>query len=242
MAGPVGLGDLTDANAVRRAIAECDRLGRDAFLAKHGFGRARAYFLRVEGKAYDSKAIAGVAFGYQHRSHGPLRATDFSGGEQTVWRALTRLGFEVDGADIAPSTGDATPTSDPDELAARATRLRRAARAQRRPLARPPGNSRPPRVPAQGNAFVRDPWVVAFVLDRAGGYCELCKSEAPFNRENGEPFLEVHHAKGLAEGGPDVVENAAALCPNCHRELHHGHRRSARRETLYRNVPGLTRF
>ena len=45
---------------------------------------------------------------------------------------------------------------------------------------------------------------------------------APFNKPTGEPFLEVHHVIGLAEGGPDIVENAVALCPNCHREAHHG--------------------
>jgi 5-methylcytosine-specific restriction protein A len=26
----------------------------------------------------------------------------------------------------------------------------------------------------------------------------------------------------LAEGGEDTVENALALCPNCHRRLHFG--------------------
>ncbi|MFM0350878.1 HNH endonuclease [Paraburkholderia sp. RL17-347-BIC-D] len=26
----------------------------------------------------------------------------------------------------------------------------------------------------------------------------------------------------LAQGGPDTVANAIALCPNCHRERHYG--------------------
>jgi 5-methylcytosine-specific restriction protein A len=34
--------------------------------------------------------------------------------------------------------------------------------------------------------------------------------------------LEVHHKKQLSEGGEDTVENAIALCPNCHREAHYG--------------------
>ncbi|HXU34436.1 MAG TPA: HNH endonuclease [Thermoanaerobaculia bacterium] len=34
--------------------------------------------------------------------------------------------------------------------------------------------------------------------------------------------MEVHHRIRLAYGGEDTVENAVALCPNCHREAHHG--------------------
>ena len=35
--------------------------GRDEFLRRYGFGRARAYLLEVDGKLYDSKAIVGYA-------------------------------------------------------------------------------------------------------------------------------------------------------------------------------------
>ena len=35
-------------------------------------------------------------------------------------------------------------------------------------------------------------------------------------------FLEVHHIKWLSNGGEDSVENALALCPNCHRQAHYG--------------------
>ena len=35
----MGLAELTDAEAVRAALAEFDRLGRDRFLRGHGFGR-----------------------------------------------------------------------------------------------------------------------------------------------------------------------------------------------------------
>lgn len=71
--------------------------------------------------------------------------------------------------------------------------------------------------------FVRNPYVVAEVLSRAGGRCEKCHSEAPFNsRSTGEPYLEVHHRIPLAEHGDDTVENAIALCPNCHRYAHYG--------------------
>ncbi|MEY0334745.1 HNH endonuclease [Providencia rettgeri] len=32
----------------------------------------------------------------------------------------------------------------------------------------------------------------------------------------------MHHVEWLANGGEDSVENAIALCPNCHREAHYG--------------------
>ena len=72
-------------------------------------------------------------------------------------------------------------------------------------------------------AFRRNPDVVAEVLERAKGSCEKCKKPAPFiRRTDGNPYLEVHHKHMLADGGEDTVANAIAICPNCHREAHHG--------------------
>jgi len=90
----MGLADVTP-EAVLEAVDEFDRLGRDAFLGRYGFGSARAYFLEYSGKRYDSKAIAGAAHGYARPDLGPLRPADFSGGEATVGRRLTALGFTV---------------------------------------------------------------------------------------------------------------------------------------------------
>ncbi|MEE7094460.1 HNH endonuclease, partial [Escherichia coli O10] len=42
------------------------------------------------------------------------------------------------------------------------------------------------------------------------------------HQEDGTPFLEVHHIEWLSKGGEDSVENAIALCPNCHRQAHYG--------------------
>jgi 5-methylcytosine-specific restriction endonuclease McrA len=71
--------------------------------------------------------------------------------------------------------------------------------------------------------FQRNEYVIVEVLDRANGFCERCKEAAPFLRDhNQSPYLEVHHKKPLAEGGNDTVENAIALCPNCHRHAHFG--------------------
>lgn len=71
--------------------------------------------------------------------------------------------------------------------------------------------------------FDRNPDVVAEVRERARGKCESCSSAAPFiRRSDGTPYLEVHHRLPLSQGGEDTVENAIALCPNCHREVHFG--------------------
>jgi hypothetical protein len=65
------------------------------------------------------------------------------------------------------------------------------------------------------------------------------KNRSPFNLANGQPYLEVHHVKPLAEGGPDLVENAVALCPNCHRRCHLSVDRDA--ANLYLHVSRLIR-
>lgn len=71
--------------------------------------------------------------------------------------------------------------------------------------------------------FKRNPDVIVEVLKRAKGVCEICCTAAPFIRASDEsPYLEVHHMVPLASGGEDTVENAVAICPNCHREAHLG--------------------
>jgi hypothetical protein len=90
-------------------------------------------------------------------------------------------------------------------------------------LEKPVGNEKPPeRTSPPGKRFVREPQVIAYVLKRAGRKCEACLEVAPFLRDDGTPFLEVHHLQMLAEGGHDTPENAAGVCPNCHRRLHYG--------------------
>lgn len=71
---------------------------------------------------------------------------------------------------------------------------------------------------------------------RANGYCEGCENPAPFIRpSDGTPYLEVHHIVPLAEDGEDTVENAIALCPNCHREVHFGSKKEQLRTKLLQN-------
>lgn len=68
--------------------------------------------------------------------------------------------------------------------------------------------------------YDRDPDVAAYVKIRANGICDLCNQPAPFIKSDGLPYLESHHIKWLSEGGEDTVDNAVALCANCHRKMH----------------------
>jgi hypothetical protein len=87
---------LLSRHAVLQAVAE---YGRDepGFLERHGYGEADTYIMRHDGRLYASKAIVGVAYGYQYPEHGPLRYDQFSGGKAGAARHLSMLGFEVDG-------------------------------------------------------------------------------------------------------------------------------------------------
>ncbi|MEJ7595143.1 MAG: HNH endonuclease [Planctomycetaceae bacterium] len=71
--------------------------------------------------------------------------------------------------------------------------------------------------------FRRNADVIVAVLRRANGVCERCGASAPFRRRTDDsPYLEVHHWIPLSEEGEDSTDNAGALCPNCHREVHDG--------------------
>jgi hypothetical protein len=83
----------------------------------------------------------------------------------------------------------------------------------------------PELIEVTARVFRRNPYVVAEVLEKADGKCQnpKCAKPAPFLRaSDGSPYLEVHHKIPLAQGGEDTVDNAIALCPNCHREAHFG--------------------
>jgi hypothetical protein len=403
----MSLNDITR-EAVLAAVAEFDHLGREAFLRKYGFAEARQFFLVLDGRLYDSKAICGAAHRFASPSAGALSARLFSGGDATVARTLSKLGFDVEKGKRPPKTwlvntfgkerqnpgsveyrdelercypftnlvsnskrmreGDllvlrdltsvcgvarvleltstpavlplrscpkcgksgtfkerdvkrprfrcykcefefddplarhvegvqyvahyegafepvkvqvdakrlreactpyneqhsiqgidldklgplgaevragvarlsgknvddlllataVSPTADPEELERRVRRL-----AKRGPLPPPPGRKKPNRVAGGGRGgYERDPAVVRWVLDNAKSACEACGEKGPFTTERGDVFLEVHHIVFLSSGGADTIHNAAAVCPNCHRALHHAADRVGRAQKL----------
>jgi hypothetical protein len=99
----MSLRELTSRQAILDAVAEFDRLGRSAFLSKYGYGVARQYFLQIDNRMYDSKAVVGAAHGFQFPHLGPLKRTEFSG-ERTVKRKLEELNFFVTVVPVKTST------------------------------------------------------------------------------------------------------------------------------------------
>lgn len=97
----MALEDLTDPNAVIRAMHMHDDMGSEKFLAKYGFGPAHKYWLVHEGRRYASKAIVGVA--HLNQTGTLLVSSEFTGGINGAVRILKRLGFEVT-ADEADAT------------------------------------------------------------------------------------------------------------------------------------------
>jgi 5-methylcytosine-specific restriction protein A len=95
------------------------------------------------------------------------------------------------------------------------TEMRRRARRRRKPR----GAREAKRL---GHERSRD--VAVYVLMRANGSCEGCGTEGPFRTRAlpERPYLEPHHVERLSDGGPDHPARVIALCPNCHRRVHHG--------------------
>jgi len=78
--------------------------------------------------------------------------------------------------------------------------------------------------------------IAQYALCRSRGNCEGCEDPAPFMRRNGEPYLEVHHIRALADRGADHPLNVAAVCPNCHSHVTHGKDADEYNAVIARNV------
>jgi HNH endonuclease len=139
---------------------------------------------------------------------------------------IGRIGNEVFFSKEKPDASEPMPDELGRQLAKSVDPAKILERARRR-VGPPPKRNR------LVNDFVRDPYIVAAAISRSANICEMpaCVSQL-FNREDGRPYLEVHHIVPLGEGGDDTFVNAAALCPSCHRELHYGKFRLQKREVL----------
>jgi|APSaa5957512535_1039671.scaffolds.fasta_scaffold84524_1 5-methylcytosine-specific restriction enzyme A len=103
----------------------------------------------------------------------------------------------------------------------------------------PSGNINPKKNTSQTTSIERDPKVKAWVLENAKGICECCNKNASFIKENGLPYLEIHHMRRLKDDGPDTIANAVAICPNCHREIHYGKHSKKLIKKIYRSIKRL---
>ena len=56
-------------------------------------------------------------------------------------------------------------------------------------------------------------WQARQKLVACGGKCERCGNQLPDR-------FHMHHVRRHADGGPTLLINAQALCPECHKEAH----------------------
>lgn len=184
--------------------------------------RLDGYMLPLELRAISDFEKLRLAIGRASAAHKREKPT---GGNPTKklrlrmrWSEASSMSENSIAEMLAHPISSEKPTANKKELAERVERARKRMRKKKR---KPPeGQVTVPKTSGTNDRYVRDPEVIAWVLEEAAGNCERCGEPAPFIRMNGEPFLEVHHVRPLGEGGPDTTENAAACCPNCHRQLH----------------------
>jgi 5-methylcytosine-specific restriction enzyme A len=98
-----------------------------------------------------------------------------------------------------------------------------------------PSSASPERQPVSVQVFVRSAEVRRCALLRANGACEWC-AQPGFQMGDGKIYLETHHVIPLAAGGLDIAQNVVALCPNHHREAHHGAIAAEMRKSLLARV------
>lgn len=186
---------------VERAFIQYQRGDRPWRLVKRDW-----YVADKDGKLYPIKYIWALAIGQEPTSFNTKDAY-----QELAAREYSVVDLRAS-SDQALYDGDLTPESiirdlPPDEIRKRAAE----------------GDKKPVKTLIAAYQYQRNPYVVAAVLLRAAGHCESCREAAPFRKKrDGLPYLEVHHTIPLAEGGDDTIENAEALCPNCHREAHYG--------------------
>jgi 5-methylcytosine-specific restriction protein A len=116
---------------------------------------------------------------------------------------------------------DDPPSEETDEIPSSAPTLD-LAEARKRALSAFGANEGSGGKEAKKKLYVRSKAVKDYVLLRSRGECESCHEPAPFKRVDGSPYLEPHHTTRVSDGGLDHPRFVGAICPTCHREIHHG--------------------
>lgn len=138
---------------------------------------------------------------------------------------LTPVSFEADVSDVDPfplSTG-VSPAVDLDGLRKRA---HEASLQTSKAIAQD----------SRRRYYERSKVIRRYVLARSQGKCEVCQKPSPFNRTDGSFYLEPHHTQLISESGLDHPRWVGAVCPNCHREIHHGMNGQQLNEVLKRYI------
>lgn len=192
-------------------------------------------------KAYERRMM-NISYVLQEMGGVPVRGLQPQGNiganKKKISQALKAFGFDEQLARIEPPTTYAT---DLKSLEKKTSEVLQSWVSQNRNVAPPMGLTTPQRKSSESTVYERSPEVKAWVLWASKFICESCDQDAPFKKDDGQQFLEVHHVVPLVEGGPDVVSNAVALCPNCHRAMHYSSDRGTRAERLYQKVNRLVR-
>ena len=161
------------------------------------------YVLNSIGNAYPAKAIWALATGGRPRSFNTRDARD----------GLAELDCSLVDSRVCDQSSDFENEINKSLLDTKENRRKRLKFSTKKPTT----------IFTLTKSYKRNPDVVAEVLLRADGVCERCNELAPFKKKkDSTPYLEIHHIFQLLDSGDDTVENAIALCPNCHREAHYG--------------------
>lgn len=82
------------------------------------------------------------------------------------------------------------------------------------------------------DSWPRDPSISKEAIQKANYLCEFDENHKSFiSHSTNKNFVEAHHLipmkkQGFYEFSIDVPGNIVALCPNCHRQIHHGEKQS----------------
>ena len=177
-------------------------------------------------------ATGNLGVGYER---GAIASVAYLGHEEiTTERFLADFSQLLDGYDvlrqrIGPNIVDVATEPTENDFQEAATVL---SKPSRKGTYTPPADgpvAPPPKSPRSGNSgFKRDPRVSGAAISKAAYLCEVDAAHISFiARSTKKNFVEAHHLIPLQyqeqfSASLDVLENIIALCPTCHRKLHHG--------------------
>jgi len=181
--------------------------------------------VKIKNKALEIDMSPGTAENYSERLFNlfnELNEFNLHNGLQDCTKDLKRAGLKVFNKADFPEETIVTNESLIEDLEIRIKQSKKLTKEERHNEILK-SSTLPKKIEVKTTGYIRSAHVILEVLDRAKGKCEGCDEDAPFkSKAKKTPYLEVHHIIQLANDGEDTVDNAIALCPNCHRESHYG--------------------